>query len=68
MSAEVGYLSNIGIRLFVFDSRTAVLTSYDPALPNRAFGIRFTYTSVAEQLEELFEQRWKQAQIVSVSK
>jgi DNA-binding Lrp family transcriptional regulator len=61
MGAEVRYLPNIGIRLFVFDGKTAVLTSYDDMQSSRAFGIRFTYAPVAAQLDELFEQRWAQA-------
>lgn len=62
MGAQVKYLSNIGIRLFVFDGHTAVLTSYDDTTSSRAFGIRFTYPPVAQQLDQLFEQRWLQAQ------
>ena len=61
MGAEVRYLPNIGIRLFIFDSRTALLVSYDETQSTRAFGIRFTYAPVAKQLEQLFEQRWLQA-------
>jgi hypothetical protein len=61
MGAEVRYLSNIGIRLFIFDSKIAYVTSYDDTQSSKAFGIRFTYRPVAEQLDQLFEQRWRQA-------
>lgn len=61
MGAEAKFLPNLGIRLFIFDKHTAVLTSYDPTVPGRAFGIRFTYPPVAEQLSQIFEQRWQQA-------
>lgn len=66
MGAQVRFLQNIGIRLFIFDRRTAVLTSYDPASPMRAFGIRFTYAPVAEQLGQLFEQRWGEAKEIAL--
>jgi hypothetical protein len=62
MGVEVRYLPNIGIRLFVFDGRTAILTSYDETQSSRAFGIRFTHESVAQQLDQLFEQRWLEAE------
>lgn len=61
MGVEVRYLPNIGIRLFIFDSKTAILTSYDTSQSSRAFGIRFTYAPVAEQLDRLFQQRWEEA-------
>lgn len=61
MGVEVRYLPNIGIRLFVFDGKTAYMTSYDDTQSSKAFGIRFTYEPVAAQLDELFEQRWQQA-------
>ena len=61
MGAEVRHFPNIGIRLFVFDGKTAYLTSYDTDQSSRAFGIRFTHGPVAAQLDELFEQRWRQA-------
>ncbi len=61
IGAEVRYLPNIGIRLFVFDSKTAVLVSYDITRQSSAFGIKFTYAPAAKQLETLFEQRWLQA-------
>jgi sugar-specific transcriptional regulator TrmB len=61
MGVEVRYLPNIGIRLFIFDGRVAVLTSYDDMKSSRAFGIRFTHVSVASQLDHLFEQRWLEA-------
>jgi sugar-specific transcriptional regulator TrmB len=61
MGVEVRYLPNIGIRLFIFDGRVAVLTSYDDTKSSRAFGIRFTHVSVASQLDHLFEQRWLEA-------
>lgn len=64
MGIEARYLPNIGIRLFVFDGRTAVLTSYDEMQSSRAFGIRFTYAPVAAQLDQLFEQRWSEAQVL----
>ncbi len=62
MGAEVRYMPNIGIRLFIFDGNTAVMTSYDEVQSSRAFGIRFTYPPVAKQLNHLFEQRWRQAE------
>ena len=62
MGAEVRYLPNIGIRLFVFDSKVTILSSYDETMSNQAFGIRFNYLPVAKQLDQLFEQRWEQAQ------
>lgn len=62
MGAEVRYLPNIGIRLFVFDSQTAIMTSYDETQSSRAFGILFTYSPVAQQLDQLFEQRWSEAE------
>jgi|GEM_PF-1895263 len=65
MSAETKYLPNLGIRLFIFDKRTAVITSYDPIVPNRAFGIRFTYAPVAEQLGQLFERHWQEARQIN---
>ncbi|CAN5636625.1 hypothetical protein BH23PAT1_BH23PAT1_4100 [soil metagenome] len=65
MGVEMRYLPNIGIRLFIFDGKTAILTSYDEEQSSRAFGIRFTYAPVAEQLNELFEQRWQQAKSLS---
>lgn len=65
MGVEMRFLPNIGIRLFVFDSRTAVLTSYDETSSRRSFGIRFAYEPVAKQLDELFEQRWQQARLLN---
>lgn len=64
MGADVRYLPNIGIRLFVYDNKTAVLVSYDETQSSRAFGIRFTYSPVAKQLSELFEQRWLEAELL----
>jgi sugar-specific transcriptional regulator TrmB len=61
MGVEVRYLPDIGIRLFVFDSHIAYLTSYDNKQSSRAFGIRFSYSPVAIQLDQLFEQLWQQA-------
>ena len=65
MGADVKFLPNIGMRLFIFDKKTTVITSYDPEVPTQAFGIMFTYPPVAEQLDQLFEQRWQQAEIVN---
>jgi sugar-specific transcriptional regulator TrmB len=65
LGVEVRYLPNIGIRLFVFDGKSAIMTSYDIAQSSRAFGIKFNYLAVAKQLDELFEQRWLQAQPLS---
>lgn len=64
MGIAVRYLPNSGIRLFVFDGRTAVLTSYDEDQSSRAFGVRFTYAPVAAQLDQLFEQRWAEARVL----
>lgn len=61
MGVEVRYLPNIGIRLFVFDSRTVIMTSYDITQSSRAFGIRFRYPPVAAAMNELFEEKWKTA-------
>jgi hypothetical protein len=61
----VRYLPNIGIRLFIFDSQTAILASYDITRQSSAFGIKFTYSPVAKQLEDLFEQRWNQAKPIA---
>lgn len=61
LGMEVKYLPNIGMRLFVFDSQTAIMTSYDETQSARAFGIRFTYAPVAAQLDQLFEQNWQLA-------
>jgi hypothetical protein len=65
MGVEVRYLPNIGIRLFTFDGRTAIMTSYDDTQSSRAFGIRFTYPPVALQLDQLFEQNWEQARAIT---
>jgi sugar-specific transcriptional regulator TrmB len=65
MGSEVRYLPNIGIRMFIYDGKTAVMTSYDETQSSRAFGIRFTYQPVAEQLSYLFEERWKQSEPVN---
>ncbi len=65
MGANVKFLPNIGMRLFIFDKKTAVITSYDPEVPKQAFGIKFTYSPVAKQLDQLFEQRWQQAKSIS---
>lgn len=62
MGAETRYVANLGMRLYIFDDRTVVLTSYDSRYPMRAFGIRFTYSPVAKQLQELFNQRWLQGE------
>ena len=61
LGVEVRYLPNIGIRLFVFDGKSAIMTSYDITQSSRDFGIRFNYQAVAKQLDELFEQRWQEA-------
>lgn len=61
MGVEVRYLPNIGIRLFVFDSRTVIMTSYDITQSSKAFGIRFRYPPVAAAMNELFEEKWKAA-------
>jgi sugar-specific transcriptional regulator TrmB len=61
MQVEARHLANLGMRLFIFDKKTAVLTSYNSRIPSRAFGIRFVYEPVAKQLEQLFEQRWEQS-------
>ncbi len=61
MGVEVRYLPNIGIRLFIFDSRTVIMTSYDITQSSRAFGIRFRYPPVAAAMNELFEEKWKTA-------
>ena len=60
------YLANLGMRLYIFDGTTVVLTSYDPRYPMRAFGIRFAYSPVAKQLQELYDKRWFQAAPVKV--
>ncbi len=61
MGVEMRYLSNMGIRLFVFDGNTAIMSSYDEIQSNKAFGICFRYDPVAKQLDQLFEQRWLEA-------
>lgn len=61
MGAEVRYLPNIGIRLLIFDKRSVILASYDEVQSSRAFGIRFNYVPVAEQMSHLFEHRWQEA-------
>lgn len=61
LGMQVRYLPNIGMRLFIFDGKTAIMTSYDETQSARAFGIRFTYTPVATQLDQLFEQNWNVA-------
>ncbi len=66
MGADVKFLPNIGMRLFIFDKKTTVITSYDPEVPTQAFGIMFTYSPVAKQLDQLFEQRWQQAEIIAL--
>lgn len=65
MKADTRYLPNLGMRLYIFDDKTVVLTSYDPRYPMRAFGIRFTYGPVAIQLQELFNQRWEQSEVLN---
>jgi hypothetical protein len=67
IGAETRFLPNTGMRLFIFDETTAVLTSYDQQTPMRAFGIRFSYPPVAQQLTELFEQRWTEGSPIAVS-
>lgn len=66
MGAETKYLSDLGMRLYIFDDRTVVLTSYDSRYPMRAFGISFTYGPVAKQLQELYDQRWKDSEPIQL--
>ncbi len=68
MGVETRYLPNIGIRLFVFDGKTAVMSSYDEVQSNKAFGICFRYEPVAQQLEQLFEQWWLEARSLQKTK
>ncbi len=59
IGAAVRQSENIGVRLFVFDSRVVYFTSYNAASKGKAFGIRFEYEPLANLMNELFEQHWQ---------
>lgn len=61
LGAETRYLHDIGVRMFIFDSRIVYITSYSSSAKEKAFGIRFMYPPVAVQMEALFEQNWQRA-------
>jgi sugar-specific transcriptional regulator TrmB len=58
LGVEVKHTSDLGIRLFVFDSQVVYLTSYSTKSKDTAFGIRFDYAPMAELMNSLFEERW----------
>ena len=61
IGAEVRYLPDFDMRLFIYDRRVTYLTSYDAKKPGSAFGVRFDYVPLALQMSEVFEQNWLKA-------
>jgi sugar-specific transcriptional regulator TrmB len=61
IGAQVRYLPNVGIRMFVFDGQIAQINSYTPDNRENALGVRFVYPPLAEQMNLLFEQNWQKA-------
>lgn len=61
IGAEVKYLPDISMRLFIFDQSITYLLSYDATNKNSAFGVRFDYEPLALQMNLLFEQNWQKA-------
>ncbi len=61
IGAEVRYRPHIGMRLFVFDERVVYLVSYREQNRDAALGVRFDYSPIAEQMNQLFEHHWAQA-------
>lgn len=61
IGAQVRYLPNLGLRLFIYDRQVIYIASYDKNNPSSMFGVRFKYAPLAEQMTELFEQNWQKA-------
>jgi sugar-specific transcriptional regulator TrmB len=62
LGAEIRLTSDMSIRMFIFDSAVVYLTSYSKSNKEEAFGLRFKYQPLAITLNDVFEQRWKQAE------
>lgn len=61
LGIDIRYLDDLGIRMFLFDSEIAYLTSYKETKKEEAFGLRFKYAPLGIMLNELFEQKWRAA-------
>lgn len=64
IGVDVKYIADMGIRLFIFDSQIIYFTSYDSKSRQRAFGIRFEYRPLAEIMDNLFEEKWEQTEVI----
>lgn len=62
IGADVRYLPDFEMRMFIYDKRIVYLTSYDSSKHGSAFGVRFEYVPLALQMTELFEQNWQKAE------
>jgi len=65
LGIEVKYFPFMESRVFVFDSRVAYFTSFNPNQVEEAIGVRFDYAPYAQLMNELFEQRWAKAKDIS---
>jgi len=65
MGVEIRYYPNIQGRIFIFDKRIIYFTSYNPKKKQEAIGMRFEYAPFALLMDELFEQKWKIAKIIT---
>jgi sugar-specific transcriptional regulator TrmB len=61
LGIETKYTSDLGVRLFTFDSQVVYFTSYSSRNKDAAFGIRFDYTPLATLMNDLFEEHWVNA-------
>jgi hypothetical protein len=61
IGANVRYLPDFEMRMFIYDKRIVYITSYDSSKHGSAFGVRFEYVPLALQMTELFEQNWQKA-------
>ncbi len=61
IATDVRFGQDLGIRLFVFDSKVSYLTSYSQGNKEEAYGLRCDYESLAATLRNAFEQRWQSA-------
>lgn len=65
MGMEVKYFPLIEARIIIFDSKVTYITSYDPNQQEEASGVRLSYPSTARIMQDLFEQRWEKAGVIT---
>lgn len=67
LGADVRLTDDHGVRMFLFDTKTAYMTSYNQGKKEEAFGVRFDFAPLAVMLQDVFELRWNESEIESPS-